>query len=51
MKKLKSIMISSLLMTTGITAFAERATNKKVKKKSVVFTRATKEKMYEFKKQ
>ena len=32
MKKLKLIMISSLLMATGITTFAERATNKKVKK-------------------
>ena len=44
MKKLKLIMISSPLMTTGITAFAEKATNKKVEKKSVVFIGATKEK-------
>ena len=44
MKKLKLIMILSLLMVAGITAFAEKATNKKVEKKSVVFIGATKEK-------
>lgn len=32
MKKLKSIMISLLLMATGITTFAERANNKKIEK-------------------
>ena len=35
MKKFKLIVISSLLIATGITAFAERATNKKVKKKQL----------------
>ena len=44
MKKLKLIMILSLLIVAGITAFAEKATNKKVEKKSVVFIGATKEK-------
>ena len=44
MKKLKLIMILSLLMVAGITAFVEKATNKKVEKKSVVFIGATKEK-------
>ena len=32
MKKFKLIMISSLLMAAGITAFAERTNNKKVEK-------------------
>ena len=44
MKKFKLIMISSLLMVAGITTFAERANNKKIEKKSGVFTEATKEK-------
>ena len=44
MKKLKLMMISSLLIATGITTFAERANNKKIEKKSGVFTEATKEK-------
>ena len=44
MKKLKLMIISSLLMAAGITTFAERANNKKIEKKSGVFTEATKEK-------
>ena len=44
MKKLKLIMISSLLMTTGITAFAERATNKKVKKNQLYLLKQQKKK-------
>ena len=44
MKKFKLIVISSLLIATGITTFAERANNKKIEKKSGVFTEATKEK-------
>ena len=44
MKKLKLIMILSLLIVAGITAFAEKTTNKKVEKKAVVFIGATKEK-------
>ena len=50
MKKLKLIMISSLLMTTGITAFEEKATNKKVEKKISCIYWSNKGKMYEFKK-
>jgi len=37
-------MISSLLMTTGITAFAERATNKKVKKNQLYLLKQQKKK-------
>ena len=44
MKKFKLIMISSLLMAAGITSFAAKTNNKKLEKKSVVFTGATKEK-------
>ena len=44
MKKFKLIMISSLLMAVGITSFAAKTNNKKLEKKSVVFTGATKEK-------
>ena len=33
MKKFKLIVISSLLIATGITTFAERANNKKIEKK------------------
>lgn len=44
MKKFKLIMILSLLMVAGITAFAAKTNNKKLEKKSVVFTGATKEK-------
>ncbi len=43
MKKLKLISISLLLTAVGITAYAERANNKNLSKKSVVFTAATKE--------
>ena len=51
MKKLKLMMISSLLMAAGITAFAERANNKKVEKKISSFYRSNKGKMCEFKRQ
>ena len=43
MKKFKLMMVSSLLMVAGITTFAAK-NNKKLEKKSVVFTGATKEK-------
>ena len=43
MKKLKLMSISLLLTAVGITAFAERANNRNISKKSVVFTAATKE--------
>ena len=35
MKKFKLIVISSLLIATGITTFAERANNKKIEKNQV----------------
>ena len=44
MKKFKLMMVSSLLMVAGITAFAAKTNNKKLEKKSVVFIGATKEK-------
>lgn len=50
MKKFKLIMISSLLMVAGITAFAAKTNNKKLEKKISCIYWSNKGKMYELKK-